>query len=34
MASWDAVKNDQIAELNRALRDKNVPAIDLKMGNQ
>ena len=34
MASWDALKNDQLAELNRALRDKNLPAIDLKAGTQ
>jgi hypothetical protein len=34
MASWDALKNGQLAELNRALRDKNLPIVDLKAGNQ
>ena len=34
MASWDALKNGQLAELNRALRDKNLPAVDLKAANQ
>jgi hypothetical protein len=28
------LKNGQLAELNRALRDKNLPAIDLKASNQ
>jgi photosystem II stability/assembly factor-like uncharacterized protein len=34
VTSWDALKNGQLAELNRALRDKNLPAIDLKVTNQ
>jgi hypothetical protein len=34
VASWDALKNGQLAELNRALRDKNLPSIDLKAPNQ
>jgi photosystem II stability/assembly factor-like uncharacterized protein len=31
MAAWDSLKNGPLAELNRALRGKNLPAIDLKV---
>ncbi len=31
MAAWDSLKNGPLGELNRALRGKNLPAIDLKV---
>ena len=34
VTSWDALKNGPLAELNRSLRDKNLPAVDLKAANQ
>ena len=34
VTSWDALKNGPLAELNRSLRDKNLPSIDLKAANQ
>jgi hypothetical protein len=30
LARWDALKSGQLAELNRALREKNLPAVDLQ----
>jgi len=34
VTSWDALKNGPLSELNRSLRDKNLPSIDLKAANQ